>query len=160
MIDLRSDTVTRPTAEMRREMANACVGDAVIDVDPTVESLEHETARLLGKEAAVFMPSGTMANQIGVRIHCDRGRRVPLRGGLSYLSLRTGCFRVVVGAGRSYYCWRSRSVDDRSPQRRHSADPTIIWFAPACCVWKTPTTGGAGASNRNTRVDVVMRLGS
>lgn len=73
MIDLRSDTVTRPTAEMRREMANACVGDAVIDVDPTVEALEHETARLLGKEAAVFMPSGTMANQIGVRVHCDRG---------------------------------------------------------------------------------------
>lgn len=73
MIDLRSDTVTRPTAEMRREMANACVGDAVIDVDPTVEALEQETARLLGKEAAVFMPSGTMANQIGVRVHCDRG---------------------------------------------------------------------------------------
>lgn len=73
MIDLRSDTVTRPTAEMRRAMANAIVGDAVIDVDPTVEQLEHETAALLGKEAALFVPSGTMANQIGVRVHCDRG---------------------------------------------------------------------------------------
>src|SRR6056297_3337185 len=73
MIDLRSDTVTRPTAEMRRVMANAIVGDGVIDIDPTVNQLERETARLLGKEAALFMPSGTMANQIGVRVHCNRG---------------------------------------------------------------------------------------
>lgn len=54
-------------------MANARVGDGVIDVDPTVEKLEHETAALLGKAAALFMPSGTMTNQVGVRIHCDRG---------------------------------------------------------------------------------------
>lgn len=73
MIDLRSDTVTRPTAEMRRKMANAVVGDAVIDVDPTVEALEQETARLLGKQAAVFMPSGSMANQIALRVHCHHG---------------------------------------------------------------------------------------
>ncbi len=73
MIDLRSDTLTQPTAEMRHVMANARVGDGVIDVDPTVERLEQETASLLGKEAALFMPSGTMANQVGVRIHCDRG---------------------------------------------------------------------------------------
>ncbi len=73
MIDLRSDTVTQPTAEMRRAMANAIVGDGVIDVDPTVDQLERETAALLGKAAALFMPSGTMANQVGVRTHCDRG---------------------------------------------------------------------------------------
>jgi threonine aldolase len=73
MIDLRSDTVTRPTAEMRRAMANALVGDGVIDIDPTVDQLERETAAVLGKEAALFMPSGTMTNQVGVRVHCDRG---------------------------------------------------------------------------------------
>lgn len=73
MIDLRSDTVTQPTAEMRHAMANAHVGDGVIDIDPTIEKLEHETAALLGKEAALFMPSGTMTNQVGVRVHCDRG---------------------------------------------------------------------------------------
>jgi len=73
MIDLRSDTVTRPTAEMRRTMANAIVGDAVIDIDPTVDQLERDTAAMLGKPAALFMPSGSMSNQVGVRIHCDRG---------------------------------------------------------------------------------------
>ena len=72
-IDLRSDTVTQPTPEMRQVMAEAKVGDAVIDIDPTVEKLESRTAELLGKEAGVFMPSGSMTNQIGLRVHCDRG---------------------------------------------------------------------------------------
>ncbi|MFG0261384.1 MAG: threonine aldolase family protein, partial [Novipirellula sp. JB048] len=72
-IDLRSDTVTRPTAAMRTAMAEAEVGDAVIDIDPTVERLEHLTAEILGKEAAVFMPSGSMTNQVAVRVHCERG---------------------------------------------------------------------------------------
>ena len=73
MIDLRSDTVTQPTAEMRQAISSAEVGDAVIDVDPTVDRLEKLTARLLGKEAAVFMPSGSMTNQVAIRVHCDRG---------------------------------------------------------------------------------------
>ena len=72
-IDLRSDTVTVPTESMRRAMASAEVGDDVIDVDPTVARLEARTAELLGKEAALFVPSGTMANQIAVRLHCRPG---------------------------------------------------------------------------------------
>ena len=71
-IDLRSDTVTKPTPSMRQAMAEAEVGDAVIDVDPTVERLEMLTAEVLGKEAAVFMPSGSMTNQIALRVHCGR----------------------------------------------------------------------------------------
>ena len=71
-IDLRSDTVTKPTPQMRRAMADAEVGDAVIDVDPTVERLEALTAEILGKETAVFMPSGSMTNQIALRVHCGR----------------------------------------------------------------------------------------
>lgn len=73
MIDLRSDTVTRPTPAMRQAIAGAEVGDAVIDIDPTVERLERLTAEILGKEAAVFMPSGSMTNQVGIRVHCERG---------------------------------------------------------------------------------------
>lgn len=73
MIDLRSDTVTRPTTAMRAAMAAAEVGDDVIDVDPSVEKLQALTAELLGKEAAIFMPSGSMTNQIAVRIHCKPG---------------------------------------------------------------------------------------
>ncbi len=72
-IDLRSDTVTRPTTAMRQVMAAAEVGDAVIDIDPTTNELEERTAALLGKEAALFMPSGSMTNQIGIRVHCQPG---------------------------------------------------------------------------------------
>jgi threonine aldolase len=72
-IDLRSDTVTRPSAAMRRAMAEAEVGDDVIDVDPTVERLQGRTAEILGKESALFMPSGSMTNQVAVRLHCKPG---------------------------------------------------------------------------------------
>jgi threonine aldolase len=68
LIDLRSDTVTRPTAAMRRAMAEAEVGDDVLDGDPTVRRLEARVAALLGKEAALFFPTGTMANQTGIAV--------------------------------------------------------------------------------------------
>ena len=73
MIDLRSDTVTRPTTLMREAMYRAEVGDDVIDVDPTLDALQCRTAEILGKEAAIFMPSGTMTNQIALRVHCKPG---------------------------------------------------------------------------------------
>lgn len=73
MIDLRSDTLTRPTRAMRAAIAAAEVGDDVFGEDPTVRQLEEQTADLLGKEAALFVPSGTMGNQIGVRLHCGAG---------------------------------------------------------------------------------------
>ena len=72
-IDLRSDTVTRPTPAMREAMAAAEVGDDVIGEDPTVNALQRRTAELLGKEAALFVPSGTMANQIAVGVHAGPG---------------------------------------------------------------------------------------
>jgi threonine aldolase len=73
MIDLRSDTVTQPTLEMRQAMANAKVGDDVYRDDPTVNELEEFAAELIGKEAGLFVPSGTMANLIAVLAHCQRG---------------------------------------------------------------------------------------
>ncbi len=73
MIDLRSDTVTRPTPEMREAMARAQVGDDAYGEDPTVNALEARVASLLGKEAAVFVPSGTMANQIALRAQAEAG---------------------------------------------------------------------------------------
>lgn len=72
-IDLRSDTVTRPSPAMRKAMAEAEVGDDVYGEDPTVKALEEHTAALLGKEAALFVPSGTMANQIAVGVHAAPG---------------------------------------------------------------------------------------
>lgn len=76
MIDLRSDTVTRPTAAMREAMATADVGDDVLGDDPTVIALEQRTAEILGKDAAVYMPSGTMTNQVAVRTHTEPGDEI------------------------------------------------------------------------------------
>lgn len=76
MIDLRSDTVTRPTDAMRRAMASAAVGDDVYGEDPTVTELEETIAALLGKDAGLFVPSGVMANQIGLMLHTAPGDEV------------------------------------------------------------------------------------
>ena len=75
-IDLRSDTVTRPTRAMRQVMADAPVGDDVYGEDPTVRALEERVAELLGKESALFVPSGTQANQIALMLHCQSGDAV------------------------------------------------------------------------------------
>lgn len=72
-VDLRSDTVTKPSAEMRAVMANAEVGDDVIGEDPTVNRLEEMAAEMLEKEAAIFTPSGTQCNLLALMSHCERG---------------------------------------------------------------------------------------
>lgn len=76
MIDLRSDTVTMPSDEMREVMSKALVGDDVYGEDPTVNELQDFTAELLGKEAAIFLPSGTMGNQLGLKINTKAGDEV------------------------------------------------------------------------------------
>ena len=68
MIDLRSDTVTKPTPDMLQAMMAADVGDDVFGEDPTVRKLEEKCAKLLGMDSAVYCPSGTMTNQIGIKI--------------------------------------------------------------------------------------------
>jgi threonine aldolase len=75
-IDLRSDTVTKPTAAMRKVMAEAEVGDDVYGEDPTVNALQEKVAKLLGKESAIFVPTGTMANQLAIRAHTQPGDEV------------------------------------------------------------------------------------
>jgi threonine aldolase len=76
IVDMRSDTVTRPSLQMRQLMAKAEVGDDVFGDDPTVKLLEEKTASILGKEAALYVPSGTMANQISLRALCSPGDEV------------------------------------------------------------------------------------
>jgi len=75
-VDLRSDTVTVPDERMRRAMAEAVVGDDVYGEDPTVNELQAEAARMLGHEAGLFMPSGTMTNQVAIAVHTQRGQEV------------------------------------------------------------------------------------
>src|SRR4051812_13759719 len=78
MIDLRSDTVTKPSAAMREAMVRAVVGDDERDGDPTTQRLESRVAELLGKEAALFFPSGCMANQAAIWVQAARGTEVML----------------------------------------------------------------------------------
>lgn len=76
MIDMRSDTVTVPSPAMRKAMAEAQVGDDVYGEDPTINQLERRAAELAGKEAAVFVPSGTMGNNIAIKLHTEHGQEV------------------------------------------------------------------------------------
>src|SRR5665213_1201623 len=76
LIDLRSDTVTKPTASMRKAMAEAEVGDDVYGEDPTVNLLEQRAADIFSKEAALFVPTGTMGNTIGMKLHTTHGEEV------------------------------------------------------------------------------------
>ncbi|XP_060648715.1 uncharacterized protein LOC132786248 [Drosophila nasuta] len=87
VVDLRSDTVSQPTAEMRARMAEAVVGDDVYGEDPTVTELETRTAAIFGKEAGLFVPSGTMGNLLAVMVHCHRRGAEAIVGDLSHIFL-------------------------------------------------------------------------
>ena len=96
-VDLRSDTVTRPTAEMRRAMAEAEVGDDVYGEDPTILALEARVAELLGKEAALFVPSGTMANQLALAVHTEPGDEVLTHSDAHILHYESGAAAALSG---------------------------------------------------------------
>lgn len=101
MIDLRSDTVTLPTPEMREAMKTALLGDDVYGEDPTVNRLEEMAAERMGKEAGLFVPSGTMGNLIAVLVHCQRGDEVIL-GNLGHTFLFEGGGVAALGGVHSY----------------------------------------------------------
>jgi threonine aldolase len=96
-IDLRSDTVTQPTVEMREAMRTAVVGDDVYGDDPTVQELERMAAELLGKEAALFVPSGTFGNQLALFTHCPRGSEVILGEDCHIVQHEVGASSVIAG---------------------------------------------------------------
>src|SRR3954465_7486076 len=75
-VDLRSDTVTRPTSEMRRAMFEAEVGDDVYGEDPTINKLEHRAAEIFRRQAAIFVPTGSMGNSIAIKIHTRPGQEI------------------------------------------------------------------------------------
>ncbi len=111
-IDLRSDTVTRPSAEMRAAMAAAEVGDDVYGEDPTVNLLERRAAEVFGREAALFVPSGTMGNQIAIRLHTQPGQEVIAESRAHILdwemattAVFSGCLVRAVHADRGILTW-------------------------------------------------------
>ncbi|MBW1872499.1 MAG: DegT/DnrJ/EryC1/StrS family aminotransferase, partial [Deltaproteobacteria bacterium] len=92
ILDFRSDTITKPTPAMRQAMLQAEVGDDVWEEDPTVNHLEKKVAELFERQAALFVPSGTMANLIGLALHCERGDEC-------IMERRTHSFSHEVGGG-------------------------------------------------------------
>ena len=107
MIDFRSDTVTKPTKAMREAMTNAVVGDDVYGDDPTVNELEILAAKMLGKEAALFVASGTMGNQIAIMTHTNRGNEIILGENCHIKNYEVGAAAVLSGV--SYHL-----IDDSS----------------------------------------------
>jgi threonine aldolase len=132
MIDLRSDTVTRPTPEMRRAMMEAEVGDDVYGEDPTVNRLEQRAAEITGKEAAIFVPSGTMGNTIGIKLHTRHGQEVIcesrahiLNYELSMLAWFSGCVARPIAAQDGILRWDQIRREIR-PLGPHAAPTGLI----------------------------------
>jgi threonine aldolase len=97
--DFRSDTVTRPTPRMIEAMASAPVGDDVYHDDPTVNALEEESAKVTGKESAVFVPTGTMGNQLAIMYHTNPGEEVLAHQGSHVRSIEAGAPQALSGVG-------------------------------------------------------------
>lgn len=96
-LDFRSDTLTQPCGDMRRVMAQAPVGDSFYGEDPSVSALEMAVAKLFGHEAALFVPSGTMSNQIAVQLHCRPGEAVIAAPDLHLLRAESGALAALAG---------------------------------------------------------------
>ncbi len=132
IVDLRSDTVTLPTPAMRRAMADAEVGDDVLEEDPTVIRLEAEAAEVLGQEAALFVPSGTMANQISIRCLTEPGDELVLEAGAHPFHYEAGGAGVISGVtlrlveGVAGHLTPERLRAAIRPYNVHHAPPTLL----------------------------------
>ena len=141
-IDLRSDTITQPDAAMREAIASAIVGDDVLGDDPTVQELERRTAELLGKEAAVFVPSGTMANQLAIRSLTRPGDAILLDANAHIHCYEAGAPAALAGVQESLLDGRRGQFTTAQleaalpPRDDHFAPPSLV------CIENTHNRGG------------------
>ncbi len=154
MIDLRSDTVTRPSAAMRRAIAEAEVGDDVLDGDPTTRRLERRVAELLGKEAALFFPSGTQANQVAVHILAPRGSEVIVDAAAHLVHLEKAAASVLSGV---QLLWVTTPNGVLAPEQVAAAIRTGSVFLPKTAAISIENTHNA-AGGTITRPDVMDAL--
>lgn len=141
-VDLRSDTLTRPTSGMRRAMAEAEVGDDVFGEDPTVNRLEQRVAERLGKECALFMPSGSMANQVAIRLYTEPGDEVVMEADAHPFHYEAGAAAVVSGVTIRLVQGRRGVLDPAAV--RAAVRPPNVHHAPArlLSVENTSNRGG------------------
>jgi threonine aldolase len=140
LIDLRSDTVTLPTPEMRRAMADADLGDDVLGEDPTVNALEERAAELLGKEAALFVASGTMGNLVSLMAHLPRGHEAIAGRQHHFVIDEAAGHAVIVGAS-------VRVLDERSDGTFDLAQLTAAFRDPND--YHEPPSGMVALENTN-----------
>ncbi len=142
MIDLRSDTVTKPTDAMRKAMARAEVGDDVYGEDPTVNRLQEMVAAMFGKKAALFVPSGTMANQLAIRLHTQPGQEVIVESKAHIVRYEQGAAGALAGVQLH---WIDGARGLISPEQVEAAirpkDPHTIQTA-LICIENTHNSGG------------------
>lgn len=143
-VDLSSDTVTKPTAAMRRFMCDADVGDEQKGEDPTVNALQERVAELLGKEAAVFLPSGTMCNEIAMRVHCRPGEEMIAHRTAHPIHFETGGPAALAGVN-------VRAIDGPRGQFDAAAveeavRPESRYFPRSRLVWIEQTSNLGGGS--------------
>ena len=143
-IDMRSDTVTKPTPAMRRAMAEAEVGDDVLDGDPTVRRLEERVAELLGKDKALFFPSGTMANQTGVWLLAKRGTEILLDANAHIINWEVAGAAALSGA-QVRPVPPSGLVMSAADLRRHVRTPSIHAPSPSLVCLENTHNGAGGA---------------
>lgn len=131
-VDLRSDTVTKPCPAMREAIANAEVDDDVIGVDPTVARLQQTIAEQLGKEAAIFVPSGSMSNQIALRLHCRPGEEFLCESGCHVYNYEQAAFAQLSGLvaktipGRDHLLSVDQLVDQIRPENEHLVRTRLV----------------------------------
>ena len=156
-IDLRSDTVTKPTPAMRKAMAKAEVGDDVFGEDPTVNALQAKVAKILGKEASLFVPSGTMANQLAIKSHTQPGDEVIIEATSHPYNFEGGASAAL--SGIQFYCLKGiRGLLDASqigeairPDDHHFPVTRLI------CLENTHNRGG-GSVYPIERIAEISRL--
>jgi len=142
LIDLRSDTVTRPTEDMRAAMARADVGDDVYGEDPTVRELEDRAAELMGMDAALFVPSGTMANQIAIACHTQPGQEIIVESGSHILNVEVAAMARFSGVMPRAIAGQEGSFT--AEQVETALRPDVYYLAPTGLVCLESTHNAAG----------------
>lgn len=142
IIDLRSDTVTRPTLKMRQIIASAEVGDDVFGDDPNVNHLQETVGKLLGKEAALFVPSGTMANQVSIKAHTQPGDEVILEENSHVFNYESGAPALLSGV--TVHTLKGIRGVFTAEQVENALRPSDHHFAPSCLIVVENTHNRAG----------------
>ena len=160
MIDLRSDTVTKPTPEMRAAMAAAEVGDDVYGEDPTVNRLQERAAEMFDKEAALFVASGTMGNQIAVKVHTRPGQEVVIEERSHIYNYELGMASVLSGISfrtvrswdeSGHLTWDEINTALKPKGSDHSAETGLI------CIENTHNFGGGSVMSAEHCADICER---